>query len=249
MQYYPPVGEDESKEAQVSTMFDAIAPRYDFLNRVLSFGLDRAWRHAAIRQLGQQKGGRILDIATGTGDVALLTLKLNPKEVIGVDIADAMLQVARKKIARQSRHDRISFVQGSAEQLPFDADSFDAAIVAFGVRNFANLDAGLSSIGGVLKPGAPLVVLEFSQPTMQPVRVLYEAYSRWILPGIGRAISGVTGPYRYLPDSIAAFPSGQDFLTRLEQCGFERTRAKPLTFGIVSLYTGYATGLHHSGET
>ena len=221
-------------------MFDAIAQRYDFLNRVLSFGLDRAWRRAAIRRLGQKKGGRILDVATGTGDVALLTLKLEPEEVVGVDIADAMLQVARKKMIRKSFPSKISFMQGSAEQLPFKTGSFDAAIVAFGVRNFADLDAGLRSIRRVLKPCAPLVVLEFSQPINQPIRALYKVYARWILPRIGRIFSGVKGPYKYLPDSIEIFPSGQNFLRRLEKCGFEQTRAEPLTFGIVSLYTGYS---------
>lgn len=241
MRYYPPVGESESKEADVAAMFDAIARRYDLLNRILSFGLDRTWRRAAIRRLGRQKDGRILDVATGTGDVACATLALSPKEVVGVDIADGMLEVARKKVMRTPGQGLISFVHGSAEDLPFPAESFDAAIVAFGVRNFANLDTGLCSISRVLKPQAPLVVLEFSQPTLPPIRILYELYSRWILPWVGRALSGVTGPYKYLPDSIEVFPHGQHFLQRLEQCGFEHTRAEPLTFGIASLYTGYAT--------
>ena len=242
MHCYPPPGEDESKESDVANMFDTIAKRYDFLNRVLSFGLDRSWRRTAVRRLGRQEGGRILDIATGTGDVALLTLGLHPKEVVGVDIAGQMLQIARKKALRKSCQEKVSFVLGSAEDLPFQTDSFDAAIVAFGVRNFANLNAGLRSIERVLKPQAPLVVLEFSEPTSLPVRTLYKAYSRWILPRIGRAFSGISGPYRYLPDSIEVFPDTQDFLMRLQECGFVETRAEPLTFGIVSLYTGYATG-------
>ncbi len=242
MHYYPPVGEDESKEGEVSTMFNAIAQRYDFLNRILSFGLDRRWRKEAIRRLGQQEGKRILDVATGTGDVALAALRLKPREVVGVDIADRMLEIAQKKIIQKSIQNRISFVLGSAEQLPFAPDSFDAAIVAFGVRNFANLNAGLSMIQRVLRPGGALVVLEFSQPTARPVRSLYQMYSRQILPRIGSALSGVTGPYKYLPDSIGVFPSGHNFLARLTECGFERTKAEPLTLGIVSLYTGYATG-------
>jgi len=238
MRYYPPVGENESKEVQVATMFDAIAQRYDVLNRVLSFGLDHVWRTAAVRRLGQQKGKRILDVATGTGDVALEALKLQPEEIVGVDIADAMLEVARKKVIQKSLQERISFVQASAEQLPFDSGSFDAAIIAFGVRNFASLDAGLRSIKRVLKPCAPLVVLEFSHPTIRSVRAFYQAYSRWILPGIGRVFSGVDGPYKYLPDSIEVFPRGENFLIRLEQCGFDQTQVKPLTCGIVSIYTG-----------
>ncbi len=244
MRYYPPVGENELKEAEVATMFDAIAQRYDKLNRVLSFGLDRVWRTAAIRRLGNQFGKRVLDVATGTGDVAFAMLELEPEEIVGVDISDDMLQVARRKLFRYDKAN-IHFVKASVEQLPFESNRFNGAIVAFGVRNFANLDAGLRSIKRVLKPQAPLVVLEFSQPKNRLIRMLYRMYSRWILPGIGRALSGVTGPYTYLPDSIEVFPSGQNFLARLQQCGFEQTRAEPLTFGIVSLYTGYATEDHH----
>ncbi len=240
MRYYPPVGENESKEGEVSTMFNAIAQRYDLLNRFLSLGFDRRWRNKAIRRLGKQEGNRILDVATGTGDVALASLRLRPKEVVGVDIADGMLDVARKKAAKKSIQNQISFVSGSAEQLPFAPHSFDAAIVAFGVRNFANLNAGLSMIRQVLRPGAPLVVLEFSQPTARPIQALYQLYSRQILPRIGRLLSGVSGPYEYLPDSIEVFPSGSNFLTRLNECGFKRTTVEPLTFGIVSLYIGYA---------
>ena len=240
MQHYPPVGENESKEVEVATMFDAIAPRYDLLNRILSFGFDRSWRRVAIRRLGPQEGNRILDVATGTGDIALAVRKLGPKEVVGVDIAGAMLDVARKKAASKSSSTKVSFISGSAEQLPFGSNQFDAAIVAFGVRNFANLNKGLCSIQRVLKPNAPLVVLEFGQPTIQPVRALYRIYSQWILPRIGKTLSGFTGPYKYLPDSIEVFPSGSKFLARLEESGFYKTRAEPLTFGIVSLYTGYA---------
>lgn len=242
MHCYPPPGEDEYKESDVANMFDTIAARYDFLNRVLSFGLDRVWRRAAICRLGEQEGGRILDIATGTGDVALATLSLNPEEIVGVDIADHMLEIARKKATQTSFRGKISFVSGSAEHLPFQVASFDAAIVAFGVRNFANLNAGLRSIRRVLKPHAPLVVLEFSQPTFPPVRALYRVYSRWILPGVGRVLSGVSGPYRYLPDSIEVFPDGPIFLARLRECGFVGTQVEHLTFGIVSIYTGYAAG-------
>ncbi|MDE2827815.1 MAG: bifunctional demethylmenaquinone methyltransferase/2-methoxy-6-polyprenyl-1,4-benzoquinol methylase UbiE [Bacteroidota bacterium] len=246
MRYYPTIGEDEHKESEVAAMFDAIAHRYDLLNLVLSFGLDRTWRRAAIRRLGEQKNGRILDVATGTGDVALATLQLEPMEVVGIDIAEVMLMSARHKVARRFPGAPIVFVQGSAERLPFETDSFDAAIVAFGVRNFSNLDAGLRSMGRVLKPRAPLVILEFGQPESKPIRAFYEMYSRLILPRIGRVLSGVTGPYKYLPDSIQAFPHGQELLVRLEECGFEDTFAEPLTFGIVSLYTGYATAGDHS---
>jgi len=248
MRYYPPVGESKHKEAEVATMFNTIAPRYDVLNRVLSFGLDRWWRRAAIRRLGSLKGTRILDIATGTGDIALATLSLHPSEVVGVDIAEAMLEEARKKFVPRGFEGRLSFIQGSAEDLPFPPSSFDAAIVAFGVRNFANLEAGLRSVERVLKPKSPLVILEFSQPSRQPIRSLYQLYSRFILPKIGRAISKTTGPYEYLPDSISIFPSGQEFLKRLEKCGFTQTQSEPLTCGIVSLYTGYASGNTNPSE-
>lgn len=246
MRYYPTVGEDEHKESEVAAMFDAIAHRYDLLNRVLSFGLDRRWRRAAIRRLGEQKNGRILDVATGTGDVALATLQLEPTEVVGIDIAEVMLMSARQKAARKFPGAPLVFMRGSAERLPFETDSFDAAVVAFGVRNFSNLDAGLRSIGRVLKPQAPLVILEFGQPDTRLIQSCYGMYSRLILPRIGRVLSGVTGPYKYLPDSIKAFPHGQEFIGRLEECGFENTFAEPLTFGVVSLYTGYATGGDHS---
>ena len=225
-------------------MFDAIAQRYDRLNRVLSFGLDRAWRNVAIRRLGNQFEKRVLDVATGTGDVAFAMRKLEPEEIVGVDISEEMLQIARRKLSEYDT-DSIDFVKASVEQLPFESNSFNGAIVAFGVRNFANLDAGLQSIQRVLKPKAPLVVLEFSQPKSRFIRMLYRMYSKWVLPSIGRMLSGVTGPYTYLPDSIKVFPSGQNFLVRLERSGFEQTRMEPLTFGIVSLYTGYATEGHH----
>ena len=248
MRHYPPVGENESKEAQVASMFDAIAKRYDFLNRVLSFGLDGFWRREAIQKLGTQKGKRILDVATGTGDVALSLLRLHPEKVVGVDIAEKMLENARKKRIPRYYTGELSFVQGSAESLPLLTSTYDAAIVAFGVRNFANLDAGLRSIERVLKPKSPLVVLEFGQPTSPFVRRLYQFYSRFILPTIGQSISGVRGPYDYLPDSIEEFPSGHAFLQRLLECGFEHTQSETLTCGIVHLYTGYATGKNHSDE-
>jgi len=248
MRHYPPVGENESKEAEVASMFDAIAKRYDFLNRVLSFGLDGIWRRAAVRRLGDQNGKRILDVATGTGDVALSVLRLHPYKVVGVDISEKMLEKARKKRIPKYFQGDLSFIHGSAESLPLLSRTFDAAIVAFGVRNFSNLDAGLRSIERVLKPKSPLVVLEFGQPTSLLIQRLYQFYSRFILPGIGQSISGVRGPYDYLPDSIEKFPSGQAFLKRLQECGFEHTQSEALTYGIVHLYIGYATCRNYSDE-
>ncbi len=238
MEYYPPVSEKEGKKARVAAMFDAIAARYDLVNRVLSFGIDRGWRKKAIRQLGPQKGGRILDLATGTGDVAMAVLQLDPAQVVGVDIAPQMLERARMKAALHPLAARLIFCHGSAEDLPFGEQEFDAAIVAFGVRNFEHLDLGLTEIFRVLRPGSPLVVLEFSQPRARLVRLGYATYLRWVLPTIGQLLSRVKGAYQYLPDSINVFPDGDVFLARLQSAGFTETHAEQLTFGITTLYTG-----------
>ena len=222
-------------------MFNAIAPRYDLLNGILSLGMDRYWRRRAIRALGDQRGSRILDVATGTGDVALGSLRLAPAEVVGVDIAEAMLDLARVKARRHRRGEAASFTVGAAESLPFEDNTFNAAIVAFGVRNFANLDRGLAELNRVLLPGSVLVVLEFSQPRAPGIRQIYHQYGRWVLPRVGRALSHVEGPYQYLPDSIRAFPSGDAFLERMCAGGFLQTQAEPLTFGIATVYSGRAS--------
>ena len=238
MKHYPPIREKTGKKAQVADMFDAIAARYDLANRVLSLGIDRKWRSDAIRLLGLKPGARILDVATGTGDLAIAALQLNPTEVVGVDIAPQMLEHARIKASRHPKGERLDFRLGSAEDLPFEAQGFDAAMVAFGVRNFEDLDLGLDEIFRVLRPGAPVVVLEFSQPRTPPVRLGYAAYSRWVLPLVGLLLSRVRGAYQYLPDSIGAFPHGNEFLERMRRAGFRDTRSRQLTFGIVSLYKG-----------
>lgn len=238
MKNYPPIGEASGKKQQVEAMFDNIAPRYDLLNRVLSFGIDQRWRKQAVRMLRETQPRRILDVATGTADLALQALTLDPEEVVGVDISEEMLKVGREKIAALGLSGRVTLRRGDAEKLPFSDAQFDAVLVAFGVRNFEDLERGLAEIRRVLRPGGLLVVLEFSQPHRFPIKQLYAWYSRHVLPRIGRTVSKDEGAYRYLPDSVAAFPSGEAFLTRMRQVGYADLKWKPLTFGIASLYRG-----------
>ena len=220
-------------------MFDAIAPRYDLLNRVLSAGIDKVWRKKAVNWLAEHEPKRILDIATGTADLAIESARLQPEKVIGVDIAEEMLRIGRDKIAKRNLDNQITLIRGDAEKLPFSDSQFDAALVAFGVRNFENLGKGLENIRRVLKKGGTLVVLEFSQPQRFPVKQFYSFYSHYILPVIGRVMSKDQGAYTYLPESIAAFPSGEDFLGIMKSAGYSNVQQKPLTFGIASLYKGY----------
>ncbi|HET6568085.1 MAG TPA: bifunctional demethylmenaquinone methyltransferase/2-methoxy-6-polyprenyl-1,4-benzoquinol methylase UbiE [Rhodothermales bacterium] len=240
MSHYPPVGEAQGKREKVEAMFDAIAPRYDLLNRVLSLGIDQSWRKKAVALLQEDHPERILDVATGTADLAIEAVRLDPKSVVGVDISEEMLKVGREKVQQRGLSDRITLRQGDSERLPFSDAQFDAVLVAFGVRNFENLDRGLAEMRRVLRPDGALVVLEFSQPNAFPMKQLYGFYSRFILPNVGGAISKDKGAYRYLPDSVARFPSGPDFLQRLEAAGYHNLLWKPLTSGIASLYKGYA---------
>lgn len=219
-------------------MFDDIAPRYDLLNRLLSLGIDQLWRDEAIEMLRGEQPKRILDVATGTGDLAVKALKLQPERIEGVDLSEEMLARGRVKIARLGAEDRILLRRGDAEKLPYSDHQFDAALVAFGVRNFENLRAGLMEIRRVLRPGGSVVVLEFSHPTAFPVKQLYAFYSHFILPVVGRLISKHPAAYEYLPESVDAFPSGTAFVQRMQDAGYGDIRWKPLTFGIASLYKG-----------
>ena len=240
MQNHPPIGEAAGKKQQVEAMFDAIAPRYDLLNRVLSFGIDQWWRKLAVNWLRPDAPRRILDVATGTADLAIRALDLDPEKVVGVDISEEMLRVGREKLAQMGLADRITLQRGDSEKLPFSDNQFDAALVAFGVRNFEDLGRGLSQIARILRPGGRLVVLEFSHPRAFPIKQLYAFYSRYVLPRIGSAVSKDSGAYRYLPASVAAFPDGEDFLAVMQQSGFRNVQERRLTFGIASLYKGYA---------
>lgn len=221
-------------------MFDAIAPRYDLLNHLLSFGIDRLWRRKAVAMLKREAPKSILDVATGTADLAIRALTLSPERIVGVDISETMLKLGREKVAAIGADRVIELQTGAAENLPFDDGTFDAAMVAFGVRNFENLRAGLSEIRRVLRPGCLLVILEFSRPERFPIKQLYRFYFRHIVPRVGRSISRHEHAYQYLPDSVDAFPSGDDFLAEMAACGFEDRSVRGLTFGIASLYSGRA---------
>lgn len=229
---------DGGKKEQVASMFDNISGQYDLLNRVLSFGIDVYWRKRAIGMLKADKPAYILDVATGTADLAIEALRLQPRQVIGVDISAGMLAKGEEKLRKRRLEDRIKLVLGDSEGLPFEEAAFDAVTVAFGVRNFEDLDRGLADIGRVLRPGGKLVVLEFSKPRLFPVKQLYAFYSAYILPGIGKLISRDRSAYTYLPESVQAFPEGKDFLQHLAATGFVNNREKRLTFGICSIYVG-----------
>ncbi len=218
-------------------MFDQIAHRYDFLNHLLSFGTDRWWRKRAVAMLKDIKNAYILDIATGTADLAISAHRaLKPRKIIGIDISDKMLIQGRQKIKRKGT-DRIELQYGDAENLGFNDNTFDAAMVAFGVRNFENLERGLSEIHRVLKPGGKFVILEFSRPAKFPVRQLYGFYFKKILPAVGRYFSKDSYAYRYLPESVFDFPEGDSFLNCLSGSGFIEPKQVALTFGIASIYT------------
>lgn len=236
---HPPIGETEGKAEAVEAMFDTVAPRYDLLNRLLSGGVDRYWRSRAVRTLRDEQPARVLDVATGTADLAIKVQRtLHPRETIGIDLSTEMLRLGRTKVDRKGLSPRISLLEADAAALPFEDASFDAAFVAFGVRNFEDLDAGLGDIRRVLRPGGTLVVLEFSRPRAFPIKQLYAWYSQHVLPRIGGILSPDQGAYEYLPSSVAAFPDGPDFLDRMADSGYADLLWRPLTFGIASLYRG-----------
>jgi len=239
MTVLPYQDEKLSKKKQVAKMFDNISHRYDFLNHLLSLGIDIIWRKQAIGLLKNAKPKTILDIATGTGDFAIAALKLNPDKVIGVDISKGMLEKGKEKLRKRNLAGKIDLQLGDSEKLLFEADSFDAVIVAFGVRNFENLKQGLTDMYRVLKPGGSTVILEFSKPQKFPLKQIFNFYFRSILPLLGRMISSDKGAYTYLPESVQAFPEGIEFLGILKDVGFKEARLKRLTFGISSIYIAY----------
>lgn len=232
----------QSKKQQVAEMFNNIAARYDFLNHLLSLGIDILWRKKAIRHVRKKYKGKnglnILDVATGTGDFAIEALRLNPASVTGIDISEKMLEAAREKVRKISAGNRISFSLADSENLPYDAGLFNVITVGFGVRNFENLDKGLEEMYRVLAVNGVAVILEFSQPQTFPVKQLYNFYFRKILPLAGKIVSKDTRAYNYLPESVFAFPYGNQFLDRMKSAGFRNLTATPLSFGIASLYTG-----------
>lgn len=219
-------------------MFDHIAPKYDFLNHMLSFGIDRKWRRTAVNLLSADKPKVILDIATGTADFAIATLRLHPNKVVGIDISEKMLRIGREKLKKKKFENRIQLLKYDSENLPFEDSSYDAVTVAFGVRNFENLQKGLKEIHRVLKTKGVVLILEFSVPKKFPIKQLYHLYSKTILPLSGKIFANDMAAYTYLPNSIEQFPSGYKFLNELERAGFKENIFKPLTFGIATVYKG-----------
>ena len=228
---------DLNKKQQVAGMFDRIAEKYDFLNHFLSMGIDKGWRKKAINTLSDIQPKEILDVATGTGDLAIAALPLNPNKVIGVDISEGMLAIGKKKLIEQGLQDKIHLEYGDSENLPFETNRFDAITCAYGTRNFENLRAGIQEMNRVLRPGGKIAILEFSHPKQFPIKQLYSFYFRYILPTLGKTVSKDATAYTYLPESVAAFPEGGQFCKILEECGFKKAHARPLTLGITTLYT------------
>lgn len=227
---------DQGKKEQVTKMFDNISKEYDSLNRVISFGIDIKWRNKVVDIIGKTNPKTVLDIATGTGDLAINLTKTSADKIIGLDISDGMLEVGRQKIAKSQLQNRIEMVLADSEKIPFEDNTFDAITVAFGVRNFEHLEKGLSEILRVLKPGGTFVVLETSVPTKSPYKQGYQFYSTKILPTIGSVFSKDKSAYKYLSDSAAAFPYGEAFNNILNKIGFIDIECKPQTFGVASIY-------------
>jgi len=238
MTVVPYKDKNSSKREQIAEMFDNVSPKYDFLNHLLSLGIDIYWRKRAIKLLKKENPQTILDIATGTGDFAIEALALKPKKIVGIDISEGMLSVGREKIKKLGMENVIDLRTGDSANLPLESSSFDAVIASFGVRNFENLLHGLTDMCRVMKPGGTCVILEFSKPKTFPFKQLYNFYFRYILPIVGRMVSKDSAAYTYLPESVQAFPDGNDFLKIYEQAGFKNTKCIPLTFGICSIYVG-----------
>lgn len=228
--------QEGSKKQQVEEMFDNISERYDFLNHLLSMNIDKGWRKKVVKLASKEKPKVILDVATGTADLAIALSKLHPEKITGVDISNGMLDVGRQKIAKKNLSQIITLKQADSEDLPFNDNQFDAITVAFGVRNFENLEKGLSEMHRVLKPGGRLLVLEFSQPQKFPFKQLYGFYFKNILPGLGKLVSKDSSAYTYLPESVGAFPYGDKFIGILRKISFSSNSAYPVTFGIATIY-------------
>ncbi|MDQ8054239.1 MAG: bifunctional demethylmenaquinone methyltransferase/2-methoxy-6-polyprenyl-1,4-benzoquinol methylase UbiE [Pedobacter sp.] len=234
-----PYAGNESKKEQVASMFNNISKTYDFLNHFLSLGIDVLWRKKAIKELLSIRPRKILDVATGTGDFAFEAIQiLQPEKVIGVDISEGMLEVAKKKINKRNLSAIFSVQLGDSEGLPFEDNTFDAITVAFGVRNYENLERGLADMLRVLKPEGKIVILEFSKPQAFPVKQAYNFYFNYVTPFFGQLFSKDKRAYSYLPESVVAFPDGAAFTALMEQVGYKNTKHRSLTFGISAIYTG-----------
>lgn len=236
----PYLEKEAAKKEQVAEMFDNIAHSYDFLNHFFSLGIDVLWRKKALRILRKENPKTILDVATGTGDFALeaMRMDLNPEQIIGIDISEGMLEVGRKKIAKKGYEKIIQLRKADSENLPFESNTFDAFTVAFGVRNFEHLEAGLTDMLRVMKPGGLGVILEFSKPKSFPMKQLFGFYFRFIMPTIGKLVSKDSRAYTYLPESVNAFPEGDQFIEIMKKCGYVNLQRKSLTGGIATIYLG-----------
>ena len=230
-----PYNSSENKKKQVTQMFNNIAGSYDLLNHSLSFGMDSLWRRIAVKKLTNNPEN-ILDIATGTADFAISAAKYTNAQIIGIDISEGMLKVGKEKIAKKKLKQNINLQLADSEDLPFKTNAFDGVTAGFGVRNFENLQKGLEEIYRVLKSDGIVVILEPSTPKYFPLKQLYNLYFHYILPAIGAWVSKDKKAYKYLPNSVEAFPSGKDFILELEKVGFKKGKSIPLTFGVVSLY-------------
>ncbi len=226
-----------TKKEQVEEMFDNIAHRYDFLNHLLSLGIDITWRKKAVKFIGTIQPKKILDVASGTGDFAFEALKLNPEKITGFDLSEGMMNYGRAKAAKMNVSNIVEFVKGDSEKMPFADNSFDAITVGFGVRNFENLEAGLREMHRVTRPGGKIAILEASQPQNTIIRALFGLYFGKVVPMIGRMFSKDARAYSYLPESVAAFPQGFDFIKILENIGFRNIKWQPLTFGACAFYS------------
>ena len=233
-----PYDSGKSKKEEVAQMFNNISANYDFLNHFLSLGIDHLWRKKAVKQLQKQQPKVILDLATGTGDFAIACLALNPEKIIGMDISSGMLEVGKQKMKKRAFDNIIDMQLGDSENMPFEAATFDAITVGFGVRNYENLEKGLSEMLRVLKPGGQAVILEFSKPKAFPVKQLFGFYSKVLIPLFGKYISKDERAYTYLPESVAAFPEGTDMMNVLQKVGYHAHKQIRLSGGIASIYIG-----------
>ena len=231
-----PYGEGE-KAKQVEEMFDNIAPSYDKLNHRLSWNIDKGWRRKAIRQLAPFEPQTLLDIATGTGDFAILAAEmLRPQKLVGADISEGMMEIGRKKVREKGLQDIISFAKEDCLHLSYQDETFDAVTAAFGIRNFADLDSGLQEMQRVLRKGGHLSIVELTSPVSFPMKQLFHVYSHTVLPVYGRLISKDTSAYSYLTKTIEAFPQGEQMVEILHKAGFSEASFKRLTFGICTMY-------------
>lgn len=231
-----PYSDVGSKREQVERMFDSISPKYDLLNRLCSLGTDQAWRRKVIRLVAQEPVPHLLDVATGTGDLAIMAARV-AQRVTGADISEGMLRVGREKVSKKGLAERVTLVHGDASSLPFPDSTFDAITVAFGVRNFEDLEHGIAGMMRVLKTGGRLFVLEFSKPHRFPFKQLFRFYFHHVMPVIGRLVSKDSAAYSYLPESVDAFPEGPAFEAIIVRCGGREVRSVPLTGGVATLYS------------